>query len=70
MSYRGLRHGPKEVMDRLNKGEKVDPAQYYFRMVPVFETASEKYSWLNRIVSVATGQRESTGPIYDVYEVL
>lgn len=70
MSYRGLRHGPKEVMARLNKGEKVDAAEYYFRTTPVLETASEKYSWLNKIICVATGRREAAGPIYDVHEVL
>ncbi|MDI9332267.1 MAG: DUF3237 domain-containing protein [Alphaproteobacteria bacterium] len=70
MTYQGLRHGPKEVMDRLNRGEKVDPASYYFRMVPQFETSSEKYAWLNRMVAVAKGQRESSGPIYTVFEVL
>jgi hypothetical protein len=70
MSYRGLRHGPKEVMDKLNKGEAVDPALYYFRMTPIFETSSTQYAWLNRIIGVGTGRRESTGPIYEVYEVL
>jgi hypothetical protein len=70
MSYKGMRHGPKDVMDRLNKGEAVDPASYYFRAVPVFETSSVKYAWLNRAVFVATGRREATGPIYDVQEVL
>jgi hypothetical protein len=70
MSYRGLRHGPQEVMDKLNKGEPVDPALYYFRMTPIFETSSAKYAWLNRIIGVGTGRRESTGPIYEVYEVL
>ncbi len=70
MSYKGMRHGPKDVIDRLNKGEAVDPALYYFRAVPVFETSSAKYSWLNRAVFVATGQRKSTGPTYDVQEVL
>ena len=70
MSYKGMRHGPKEVMDRLNKGETVDPASYYFRAVPVFETSSVKYGWLNRAVFVATGRREASGPIYDVQEVL
>jgi hypothetical protein len=70
MSYRGLRHGPKEVMDKLNKGEPVDPALYYFRMTPIFETSSTKYAWLNRLIGVGTGRRESTGPIYEVYEVL
>ena len=70
MSYRGLRHGPKEVMDKLNKGEAVDPALYYFRMTPIFETSSTQYAWLNRIIGVGTGRRESTCPIYEVYEVL
>jgi hypothetical protein len=31
LTYRGLRHGPAEVMDKLNKGQLVDPASYYFR---------------------------------------
>ena len=70
MTYRGVRHGPAEVMARLAKGEAVDPASYYFRTTPVFETASPKYDWLNRIVSVATGRREKSGPVYEVYEVL
>jgi hypothetical protein len=70
MTYRGVRHGPAEVMARLARGEPVDPASYYFRTTPVFETAAPKYDWLNRIVSVATGRREKSGPVYEVYEVL
>ena len=70
MSYRGVRHGPADVMARLAAGERVDPATYYFRMTPVFETAAQKYAWLNRIVAVSTGRREPAGPIYTVEEVL
>lgn len=70
MTYRGLRHGPAEVMERLAKGEAVDPASYYFRTTPAFETASKKYDWLNRIVAIATGRREASGPVYEVFEVL
>lgn len=70
MAYRGLRHGPAEVMARLAAGERVDPATYYFRMAPVFETASAKYAWINKIVAVGTGRREPTGPVYAVEEVL
>ena len=70
MSYRGIRHGPKEVMDQLNKGEAVDPALYYFRMTPIFETSSTRYAWINRIIGIGSGRRESSGPIYEVYEVL
>jgi hypothetical protein len=70
MSYRGMRHGPQWVIDQLNKGEKVDPSQYYFRATPWFETSSEKYRFLNRIVCVSTGRREPSGPIYEVFQIL
>jgi hypothetical protein len=69
MTYRGYRHGPKDVIDRLNKGEKVDPSLYYFRTTPHFETGSDKYAWLNGICCVATGAREAGGPVYHVFEV-
>ena len=70
MIYRGLRHGPAEIMQRLDRGEPVDPAEYYFRTAIMFETGAAKYDWLNRIIAVATGRREPSGPIYEVFEVL
>jgi len=70
MTYRGMRHGPPAVMDRLNRGDPVDPAEYYFRTAVAFETAAAKYDWLNRIIAVGTGRRPPEGPVYDVFEVL
>lgn len=70
MTYRGLRHGPKEVLDAIARGEEVSPASYYFRIAPFFETASGKYAWLNGIVAVGLGHRLPSGPIYHVFEVL
>lgn len=70
MTYRGLRHGPAAVMEKVNKGEFVDPSQYYFRTAILFETASEKYAWLNGIIAIGTGSRPPEGPVYDVFEVL
>jgi len=70
MTYLGMRHGPKEVLDRIARGEKVNPTEYYMRVTPYFETASQKYGWLNRIVSVAYGHRMAGGAIYHVFEVL
>jgi hypothetical protein len=69
MTYRGYRHGPADVIDRLNKGEAVDPGLYYFRSTPYFETGSDKYAWLNGICCVATGSREASGPVYHVFQV-
>jgi hypothetical protein len=70
MTYRGLRHGPAEVMARLDRGEAVDPASYYFRMSPLFETAAAKYDWINRILAVGIGLRRADGPIYSLFEIL
>src|SRR5688572_10750807 len=70
MTYLGMRHGPKEVLDRIGRGETVSPTEYYMRVTPYFETASEKYGWLNRIVSVAYGHRMAGGAIYHVFQVL
>ena len=70
MQWRGLRHGPEDVIARLNHGETVDPSSYYFRTTPYFETSSERYSWLNRICSIATGSRMGDRRGFDVYQVL
>src|SRR5215467_8077646 len=70
MTYRGMRHGPKEVLDRIGRGETVSPSEYYMRAAPFYETSSEKYGWLNRIVSVAYGHRMAGGAIYQVFEIL
>ncbi|HET7384820.1 MAG TPA: DUF3237 domain-containing protein [Pseudolabrys sp.] len=65
----GLRHGPLEVMERLTRGDNVDPAQYYFRTVMRFETSDPAVDWLNRILALARGQREARAVRLDVYEV-
>jgi len=68
--YRGIRYASPEVSSRLQNGENVDASEYYFRASFMFETASEKYGWLNHIVGVGTGERPPSGPVYHVFEVL
>jgi hypothetical protein len=70
MTYRGVRHGPADVISRMERGETVDPASYYFRITPMFETAARAYDWLNRILAVGIGHRRPDGPVYSVFEVL
>jgi hypothetical protein len=67
---RGYRHGPPEVMQRLSKGEPVDPKEYYFRATPVFETSAENYKWLTRYIFIATGERRADRVILDFYKLL
>jgi hypothetical protein len=70
MTYRGVRQGPREVIERLERGETVDPASYYFRIAPMFETASPAHGWINDVVAVGIGHRYADGPMYSVFEVL
>lgn len=51
-----------------------DPAQvealpddsYYFRIQPTFETADERYGWLNALVAVGVGRRTAKGVRYRI----
>jgi Protein of unknown function (DUF3237) len=70
MTYQCLRAGPPNVIEKLDRGEEVDPAAYYFRMNPMFETSAPKYDWMNRIIAIGTGHRRADGPLYSIFEVL
>jgi hypothetical protein len=71
MSYRGVRHAGAEVAARLSRGGAVARNDYYLRTAPFFETAAENYAGLNRIVTVAMGERLPTGAVaYDMFEIL
>lgn len=43
--------------------------QYYFRINPMFETGSETYAWMNKIIAVGTGMTGAGGVSYRVYKV-
>ena len=70
MTYCGYRNGPKEVVDRIKRSEEVEPSEYYHRVLPLFETASSKYAWLNSIVCIAAGHKRPWGGICSVHQVL
>ncbi len=67
---RGLRHGPAEVLSRLNRGERVDPASYYFRSSASFETSAPEHAWLTRAVVVGVGERYPDKVAIRFWEVL
>ena len=70
LTYRGLRHGPADVMAKVAAGEPVDPALYYFRTAILFETSAPKYDWLNRVFGIGAGSRTASGPEYEIFELL
>ena len=69
MTYEGIRSGSAEVWDRVERGEDVDASEYYFRIAARFETGSDKYGWLNRILAFGSGVRLQDGPVYDIYQI-
>ena len=42
----------------------------YFRTLPRFETAEAKYSFLNRLLAVGTGEIRADGPVHVIEELL
>jgi hypothetical protein len=54
---RGIRFGPPELMEKIRRGEPVDPALIYFRSTPRFETAAPGYEWLMRHLFLCSGAR-------------
>jgi hypothetical protein len=70
MTFTGMRHGPAEVIAALGRGEVVDPQRYYFRTFPRFETASDKYSFMNRLLAVGHGENRPDGARHTIEEIL
>ncbi len=64
----GIRFGPKQLLDRIAKGEIVDPALIYFRSVPKFETGAENYRWLMENLFVGVGARYPDRVEIDVHQ--
>jgi hypothetical protein len=70
MTFQGLRNGPPDAIAALGRGEIVDPSSYYFRTVPRFETSTEKYAFLNRIIAVGVGETRPDGAVHRIDEIL
>jgi hypothetical protein len=70
VTNKGMRHGPKQIIDKLTRGEAVDPSQYYFRTSAQFEVSNEsKHAWLNRALFIGVGERRATAAVIQFFEV-
>ena len=70
MTFQGVRHGPPDAIAALSRGENVDPASYYFRTLPRFETSSDKYAFLNRIITIGFGEARPDGAVHRIEEIV
>lgn len=72
VTYGGRLVVPAAVVDAFRDSETVDaldPRAYYFHIAPLFETASQRYGWLNEIVAIGRGRRTATGVVYRMFQV-
>ncbi|WP_338695094.1 DUF3237 domain-containing protein [Bradyrhizobium sp. 26S5] len=67
---KGIRFGPVELLERLKRGEPVDPKLIYFRTVPKFETGAKKYRWLMEHIFIGSAARHADRVVIDVHQVL
>ncbi|GEC58207.1 hypothetical protein ABIF38_002362 [Bradyrhizobium japonicum] len=67
---KGIRFGPGELLQKLKRGEPVDPKLIYFRTVPKFETGAENYRWLMQHIFVGSAARHVDRVVIDVHQVL
>ena len=67
---RGIRFGPVDLLQKLKRGEPVDPKLIYFRTVPKFETGHEKYRWLMENLFIGSAARHADRVVIDVHQVL
>jgi hypothetical protein len=67
---KGIRFGPVDLLQKLKRGEPVDPKLIYFRTVPKFETGHANYRWLMENLFVASAARHTDRVVIDVHQVL
>ena len=67
---KGIRFGPVDLLEKLKRGEPVDPKLIYFRTVPKFETGAENYRWLMEHIFIGSAARHADRVVIDVHKVL
>ncbi|UYO41377.1 DUF3237 domain-containing protein [Rhodopseudomonas palustris] len=66
----GIRFGPVELLQKLKRGEPVDPKLIYFRTRPRFETGHPNYQWLMQHLFIGSAARHADRVVIDVHQVL
>ena len=67
---RGVIKVPKDGLARLAAGEALPFGETYVRTTPRFETADDRYLWLNEIVAVGYNVLSPNHIDYRIYQVL
>jgi hypothetical protein len=65
----GYRHGPKDVLDAVARGEDVDPGSYYMRTHARLECGDPKYDWVNNTLFIGVGARNKSSVQIELYAI-
>ena len=72
MTYAGRAIFPADILADVRDPARrhlIDPARYYLRTTPLFETGAKTYAWLNDVVCIGTARLTEQGLNYEVFQV-
>lgn len=70
MQNRGYRWGTAEAMDKMARGDPVQPDEYYMRVAPHFDVPQGPHEWLSRHVFVGVAEKVPGGNCIHYFQVL
>lgn len=69
LAYQGRFLAKPEAMSRFARGALLDPSDYSLAMRATFECGDDRYTWLNNVIAVGTGEQTANGPVYEIFEI-
>lgn len=66
---RGIRVSSAEALDRVRRGETVDPSEFYMRGAPTFDVPDGPHAWLRERLFVCSIRPTPSGVCIDVWSV-
>jgi hypothetical protein len=70
VTNRGLRMASPAVTERMMRGDKVSPKEYYFRTVATIEAPiGSAYAWMNQVLFIGVAERTSTAAFVHFYRL-
>lgn len=66
----GFRHGPKDVIAAIGRGEDVAPDSYYMRTHARLETGDSRYAWVNHTLFVGVGARKEQSVLMRLHALM
>lgn len=69
LAYQGRFLAAPEAMARFGKGALLDRQEYSLAVSARLECGDARYTWVNDLIIVGTGEQTRSGPIYDLFAI-